>query len=207
LTTGAIFDGFTLAQRQRAAEAGWDQAAEQYRSTVVTTFQNVADALQAVKLDGESRNRAEKATRAARDNLCLTVSAFVGYHGESEPKNAQLNPKYIVDESEKEEVRRLFSKWWESVCKPYSKLFSEWRLEEPLTEAEEEASRPSGIDVLTSEQLYLTTRLSLVIAKATQYTDVVALFQALGGGWWNRSDVEEAKNRVLFAGTRSRSLP
>jgi outer membrane protein TolC len=52
---------------------------------------------------------------------------------------------------------------------------------------------------LTAEQLYLTTRLNLVTAIATQYMDVVALFQALGGGWWNRSDVEEAKNRGLFA--------
>jgi hypothetical protein len=43
--TQTIFDGFTLEQRQRAAEAGWDQATEQYRTVVVNAFQNVADAL------------------------------------------------------------------------------------------------------------------------------------------------------------------
>ena len=33
-----IFDGFTLQQRQRAAEAGFDQAAAQYRLAVLTAF-------------------------------------------------------------------------------------------------------------------------------------------------------------------------
>jgi len=35
--------------------------------------------------------------------------------------------------------------------------------------------------------------------------DVVALFQALGGGWWNRDDVEEPKPRVLDAAVQSPS--
>jgi outer membrane protein TolC len=48
----------------------------------------------------------------------------------------------------------------------------------------------SGSDVLTAEQLYLAAQLTLVQAVATRYSDVVALFQALGGGWWNRSDTE-----------------
>jgi hypothetical protein len=30
---------------------------------------------------------------------------------------------------------------------------------------------------------------ALVRAKAQRYADTAALFQALGGGWWNRSDV------------------
>jgi hypothetical protein len=38
---------------------------------------------------------------------------------------------------------------------------------------------------------YLATRVSRAIAVATQYADVVALFQALGGGWWNRVDVQK----------------
>src|SRR5262249_61563949 len=46
-----IFDGFTLQQKQRAAEAGLDQAAAQYRLAVLTAFQNVADALYAVRPD------------------------------------------------------------------------------------------------------------------------------------------------------------
>jgi Outer membrane efflux protein len=43
------FDGFSRAQRQRAAEAGLDEAAAQYRSTVIGAFRNVADALEAVE--------------------------------------------------------------------------------------------------------------------------------------------------------------
>jgi NodT family efflux transporter outer membrane factor (OMF) lipoprotein len=46
-----IFAGFTLQQKQRAAEAGFDQAAAQYRLAVLTAFQNVADALHAIRHD------------------------------------------------------------------------------------------------------------------------------------------------------------
>jgi hypothetical protein len=35
--------------------------------------------------------------------------------------------------------------------------------------------------------------LSLARAKAARYADTVALFQALGGGWWNRSDPNPEK--------------
>ena len=31
----------------------------------------------------------------------------------------------------------------------------------------------------------------LVVAQANRYEDTVALFTALGGGWWNRQDVAE----------------
>ena len=40
------------------------------------------------------------------------------------------------------------------------------------------------------EQIYLQASLTAVQTKAVRYSDTVALFQALGGGWWNRSDVE-----------------
>jgi hypothetical protein len=29
-----------------------------------------------------------------------------------------------------------------------------------------------------------------VLAQANRYADTAALFQALGGGWWNRADVD-----------------
>jgi outer membrane protein TolC len=67
-----VFDGFTLEQRQRAAEAGWDQAAATYRGTLVTAFQNVADALQTVELDGDALRAAIAAERAADKSLRLT---------------------------------------------------------------------------------------------------------------------------------------
>ncbi|MGB2656204.1 MAG: efflux transporter outer membrane subunit, partial [Candidatus Acidiferrum sp.] len=46
--TQPIFDGGTLLHRERAARAAYTQAAEQYRSTVLTAFQNVADTLNAL---------------------------------------------------------------------------------------------------------------------------------------------------------------
>jgi outer membrane protein TolC len=198
--TQTAFDGFTLEQRQRAAESGWDQAAEQYRSTVVNAFQNVAAALQAIEFDSESLHHANVATRAARKNLCLTVAGFVGYNG---TKNYDL--KKISEDTDTQlmrEIRQIFGEWWGRVCRPYR----------PYHELQAELSNPgdgtpSGIDVLTSEQLYLTTQLSHVVAMATQYADVVALFQALGGGWWNRSDVEQPEERRLFGEPRSWSSP
>jgi len=33
-----------------------------------------------------------------------------------------------------------------------------------------------------------------VQARAARYADTAALFQALGGGWWNREDVAMAKD-------------
>jgi NodT family efflux transporter outer membrane factor (OMF) lipoprotein len=61
--TAPIFDGFTLYNRQKAAEAALDQVEAQYRATVITAFQNVADALRALQSDV----RAVKAARRAED--------------------------------------------------------------------------------------------------------------------------------------------
>jgi NodT family efflux transporter outer membrane factor (OMF) lipoprotein len=52
----------------------------------------------------------------------------------------------------------------------------------------------SMVTVLNAEQAYNTAALSLVQAQANQYADTAALFQALGGGWWNRT--EEPHERV-----------
>jgi NodT family efflux transporter outer membrane factor (OMF) lipoprotein len=49
------------------------------------------------------------------------------------------------------------------------------------------------LGVLNAQQTYQQAVLSLVQAKAARYADTVALFQALGGGWWNRSDVNPEK--------------
>jgi len=40
--------------------------------------------------------------------------------------------------------------------------------------------------LLTAQQAYLQTSLARVQAEAARLSDVVVLFQALGGGWWNR---------------------
>lgn len=121
-----VFDGFTLEQKQRAAEAGLDRAAMLYKNTIVTAFHNVADALQALDFDARSLRAALAAEAAASKALNLV------------------------------------------------------RVQLRLGEV-------SGLQLLTAQQTYLTASLSVVQARAARYADTVALFQALGGGWWNRS--------------------
>jgi outer membrane protein TolC len=38
------------------------------------------------------------------------------------------------------------------------------------------------------QRLYQQSRIDFVRAVASRYADTIALFQALGGGWWNRTD-------------------
>jgi len=70
--TQPIFDAGTLKHRQRAAEAAYDQAAAQYRSTVITAFQNVADSLHAIVSDAEAVRAYQKAERTAKRSLDIT---------------------------------------------------------------------------------------------------------------------------------------
>jgi NodT family efflux transporter outer membrane factor (OMF) lipoprotein len=49
------------------------------------------------------------------------------------------------------------------------------------------------LGLLTTENTYQTALLALVQAQAARYADTAALFQALGGGWWNRQDAPPAK--------------
>jgi NodT family efflux transporter outer membrane factor (OMF) lipoprotein len=46
------------------------------------------------------------------------------------------------------------------------------------------------VSLLNAQRSYQQNRLAVVQAQAARYADTAALFQALGGGWWNRSDVE-----------------
>ncbi len=48
-----IFDGGTLLHQERAARAAFDASTAQYKSTVLTAFQNVADTLTALDQDAE----------------------------------------------------------------------------------------------------------------------------------------------------------
>ncbi|MGB8737865.1 MAG: efflux transporter outer membrane subunit [Rhodomicrobium sp.] len=121
-----IFDGFTLQQRQRAAEAGFDQVAAQYRMTVLTAFQNVADALYAIRHDTNALQKALVAETAAAKTLRLT--------------RLQL-----------------------------------------------EQGQVSAQVLLSAQTTYLQTSLAVITAQANRYSDTVGLFQALGGGWWNRT--------------------
>jgi NodT family efflux transporter outer membrane factor (OMF) lipoprotein len=122
-----IFAGGTLLHRKRGAEAAFEQAAAQYRSTVITAFQNVADALYALQNDAASLKAAVAAERAAKVSLDLT--------------RTQQQLGYI-----------------------------------------------NYLALLTAEQAYQQTLITRVQAQASRFADTAALFQALGGGWWNRPD-------------------
>jgi NodT family efflux transporter outer membrane factor (OMF) lipoprotein len=58
-----------------------------------------------------------------------------------------------------------------------------------LVQAQYKSGAANYLQVLSAEQTYQSTAVALVKAKAQRYADTAALFQALGGGWWNRSDV------------------
>ncbi len=58
-----------------------------------------------------------------------------------------------------------------------------------ITRRQVELGAANYLALLTAQQTYLQAVIALVQAKASRYADTAALFQALGGGWWNRSDV------------------
>jgi NodT family efflux transporter outer membrane factor (OMF) lipoprotein len=124
-----IFHGGTLLHRELAAKAAYDQADAQYRSTVITAFQNIADALRAIQTDAIALQKAVAFERAAARSLEITR-------------------------------RRM------------------------------ELGDINYLGLLNAQQTYQQALLGLAQAKASRYADTVALFQALGGGWWNRSDVD-----------------
>jgi NodT family efflux transporter outer membrane factor (OMF) lipoprotein len=58
--------------------------------------------------------------------------------------------------------------------------------------------------VLGAEQAALQARIGRVQAQTSRYADTVALFQALGGGWWHRADLAQGGDaRAAAADTTS----
>lgn len=78
-----IFQGGTLKHQERAAKAGYVQAAAQYRSTVLTAFQNVADTLVALQQDADALKAAADTDAAAKVTLDLSQrqvrDGYTGY--------------------------------------------------------------------------------------------------------------------------------
>jgi outer membrane protein TolC len=68
-----------------------------------------------------------------------------------------------------------------------------------LARQQVEAGNANILFLLTAQQQYLTALNAVVIARASRLSDTAALFQALGGGWWNR--VEPPTERILNVGT------
>jgi NodT family efflux transporter outer membrane factor (OMF) lipoprotein len=70
--TAPLFQGGQLLHQERAAKAAYFEAAEQYRSTVLTAFQNVADTLTALVQDAEGLKAAATAADDAQETLDLS---------------------------------------------------------------------------------------------------------------------------------------
>jgi NodT family efflux transporter outer membrane factor (OMF) lipoprotein len=129
--TAPIFRGGQLLHQKRAAEAAFDASAAQYRSTVITAFQNVADTLRALQSDADALRAQVAAETTAADSLRITRDQY---------QLGAIN---------------------------YTTL-------------------------LNAETTYQQAHVNRVTAEAARYADTAVLFQALGGGWWNRSDVASA---------------
>lgn len=128
--TQPIFNAGALSAKKRAAVAAYDQADAQYRSTVLSAFQNVADSLLALEQDATTLQQQTEATEAARQTLDLTSQQF-------------------------------------------------------------KLGAVSSLSLLDAKRSYQTARISLVQAQAARYADTAALFQSLGGGWWNRPELAD----------------
>jgi NodT family efflux transporter outer membrane factor (OMF) lipoprotein len=129
-----IFHGGTLLHKKRAAVAAYDQAAAQYRGTVLAALRNVADSLYALNADATALNQQNLAAEAAADTLKVSRSRYAA---------GSIGP----------------------------------------------------IDLLVVERTYQQARIAQLQAQAARYADTAALFQALGGGWWNRAAAAPVASR------------
>ncbi|MDR3436782.1 efflux transporter outer membrane subunit [Telmatospirillum sp.] len=57
-----------------------------------------------------------------------------------------------------------------------------------LSRSQFSAGAISYLSLLNAERTYQEAHISLVKAQAARYSDTAVLFQALGGGWWNRTE-------------------
>ncbi|MDR6518101.1 NodT family efflux transporter outer membrane factor (OMF) lipoprotein [Variovorax paradoxus] len=134
--TQPIFDGGALKHREAAARASFDQAAAQYRATVLAAFQDVANTLEAIDADTRALQAAVKAERAASQSLART-------------------------------------------------------------QAQVRLGDASALSLRIAQQAQQQALLNLVQARALRLTDAAALFQALGGGWWNQPQAAVASSSSL----------
>ena len=57
-----------------------------------------------------------------------------------------------------------------------------------LAQKQQKIGTISAVALLNAEQTYLQAGITLVQAQSNRYADTAGLFQALGGGWWNRPE-------------------
>ena len=68
-----------------------------------------------------------------------------------------------------------------------------------LAQQQMQSGNANVLLLLNAQQTYLQATIQVVQARAARLADTTALFQALGGGWWNR--VEPLSEKVLNVGT------
>jgi NodT family efflux transporter outer membrane factor (OMF) lipoprotein len=123
--TQPIFHGGELIHKRRAALADLDNAAAQYRQTVLAAMQDVADTLRALEADARDLRAEANAEDLAAKSLDITKKQFA-------------------------------------------------------------AGGVSNVQLLVAERAYAQAHQNRVVAEAARYADSAALYQALGGGWWNQ---------------------
>lgn len=123
--TQPIFHGGELLHKKKAAVAAYDQAAAQYRATVLAAFQDVGNALKALETDAQALMAQLASERAAAASL-------------------------------------------------------------ELTEQQYNAGAVDYVALLSAQAAHQKSQIALVQAKAQRLADTAALYQSLGGGWWNR---------------------
>ncbi len=74
--TQPIFEGGTLSAQRKAALAALQAAGGQYQSTVISAFQNVADALSTLQNDAYTLAAADTARDAAAQSLAVTEAQY-----------------------------------------------------------------------------------------------------------------------------------
>ncbi len=124
-----VFDGAKLDHQRKAAIAAYERAAAQYKGTVLSAFQDVANALRALQSDADTLRAQVAAEQTAAASLRLSEEQY---------RLGAVN--YLI--------------------------------------------------LLNAQQTYQTAVINRLKAQAARYSDTAALFQALGGGWWNRTDVD-----------------
>ena len=65
-----------------------------------------------------------------------------------------------------------------------------------ITQRQLQDGYSNTLGLLTAEQAYQQAEITLLSAQSARFADTAALFQALGGGWWHRTDLpdQDAKN-------------
>lgn len=74
--TQPLFEGGTLIAQRKASVYAMQAAAETYQATVISAFQNVADALSALQYDAAALAAADAADEAAKESLAVTQAQY-----------------------------------------------------------------------------------------------------------------------------------